>query len=151
MNPKNNLGYLLHKIGAMLEKQSDEVLFEEFGLGYSQFKLLMVLQSSNGIQQKDIAGHLGQTEASISRQIGLLKLAGFVSVAKTDEDRKKNIIGLTLKGSQVAEEAMNTLQARYAPLFGTLSSAEQASLASTLGKLYDELNIDCNNKITGDK
>jgi DNA-binding MarR family transcriptional regulator len=138
MNPKNNLGYLLHKIGAMLEKQSDEVLFEEFGLGYSQFKLLMVLQSS-------------KTEASISRQIGLLKLAGFVSVAKTDEDRKKNIIGLTLKGSQVAEEAMNTLQARYAPLFGTLSSAEQASLASTLGKLYDELNIDCNNKITGDK
>jgi DNA-binding MarR family transcriptional regulator len=151
MNPKDNLGYLLHKIGAMLERQSDEVLFEEYGLGYSQFKLLMVLQSESNIQQKDIAGFLGQTEASISRQVGLLKLAGFVSVTKDDENLKKNIIGLSAKGREVATDAMSTLQSKYSPMFNRLSQTEHTDLLKSLGKLYDVLNIYCNNESKGDK
>lgn len=148
MSPKDNLGFMLHKLGAMMEKQSDAALFGEFGLGFSQFKIMMALEHHAGVQQKEIANFLGQTEASISRQIKLLHDAGFLTVGERPEDKKKHIIELTAKGKRMSVDAFAVLQNFYQPVISQLTPAEQKSTLTHLGKIYDKINVLCNQKVT---
>lgn len=143
MELSQNPGLLLHKIGSMMEHMSDNVLFENFGIGFSQFKILFVLENHQSIQQKEIALYLGQTEASVSRQVKLLKQAGFIDIAVGKDDRKKRIITLTKKGSIVACESFNILNNFYQPILSSLGPNEQLEMARMLGKVHDRLNETC--------
>lgn len=142
MELKNNPGFLLHKIGALMERASDQVLFEEFGIGFSQFKILFALQHHQDVQQKQIAHFLGQTEASVSRQIKLLKAAKFIEVRLGKDDKKKHYITLTTRGSEVAKDALGVLNAYYEPILAVLSADEQLDLGPKLGKIHDRLESD---------
>lgn len=139
----DNPGFLLHKIGAVMEHVSDKVLFEEFGIGFSQFKILFALEHHDGIQQKEIAGFLGQTEASISRQIKLLVSARLVSVKKGADDKKKHLITPTARGRQIAMDAFVSLNAHYMPVLSVLSPHEQMDLANKLSKIHSALETSC--------
>jgi DNA-binding MarR family transcriptional regulator len=61
MRAINSLGYLLNHIAFVMARQSDQVLQERLGIGFSQFKIMMVLSHKPHIQQKEIADKLGQT------------------------------------------------------------------------------------------
>ena len=76
--PSTDTGLLLQHITSLLAKQIDQLLQFKLEIGYSQFKLLEVINSRPGIQQRDIAAILGQTEASITRQMKLLVKAGLL-------------------------------------------------------------------------
>ncbi len=39
----DNFGYLLQRLAFLLQKQSDQVLHEQLGIGFTQFKILMIL------------------------------------------------------------------------------------------------------------
>lgn len=144
MDVSSNPGFLLHKIGAMMEHVSDHVLFDEFGIGFSQFKILFALEHHTaGIQQKDIAAFLGQTEASISRQIKLLSQAKMVGVTKGSTDKKKRIVTLTTKGRNIAADAFAALNVHYTPVLSVLSSKEQEELAQKLSKVHGALESNC--------
>lgn len=139
MELSGNPGFLLHKIGFMMERMSDHVLFENFGIGFSQFKILFALENHGSVQQKDIARSLGQTEASISRQIKLLKQASFIDIAIGKDDRKKRIISLTKKGERVAGESYAILNMFYDPILSILDPIEQKDLMRTLDKVHIRL------------
>jgi len=143
MELKNNPGLLLHKIGALMERASDQVLFDEFGIGFSQFKILFALQHHQDVQQKQIAHFLGQTEASVSRQIKLMKSAKFIEIRLGSDDKKKHHITLTARGSGVAKDALGILNAHYEPILAVLSAHEQLDLAPKLSKIHDRLESDC--------
>lgn len=143
MELKDNPGFLLHKIGAMMERSSDLILESEFGIGYSQFKILFTLEHHPAIHQKEIAHFLGQTEASISRQIKLLRADGLITVAKAREDKKKHVITASTKGKRIASEAFVLLNARYQPILADLTATEQQKLASSLSSVHDRLEIMC--------
>ncbi len=132
-------GFLLHKVGAMMERISETVLFDQLGIGYSQFKLLYVLDQKSGIQQKEIAMRLGQTEASISRQIKILVKDGLVAVEQSKQDRKKHIVSLTRRGSETSVQAFTLLNRFYGPILSCLDAREQQQLASILSTLSDRL------------
>ena len=139
MDIKDNPGFLLHKIGALMERTSDHVLFNEFGVGYSQFKILFALSHHEDVQQKEIAQFLGQTEASISRQIKLLREARFITITLGRDDKKKHLITLTSKGQNLLTDALSTLNRFYEPMLSTLSPKAQLELAGQLGMIHDSL------------
>lgn len=139
MDIKDNPGFMLHKIGSMMERTSDQVLFSEFGVGYSQFKILFALSHHEGVQQKEIAHFLGQTEASISRQIKLLSEAGFIIITLGEDDKKKHLITLTKKGQILLQDALGALNRFYEPILSTLTLHQQLSLAGDLSKIHDRL------------
>lgn len=143
MNVHDNLGYMLHKLGSMLEHSSDVILFDEFGIGFSQFKILVSLQECGIMQQKDIANFLGQTEASVSRQIKLLKESHFLTSTKADDNKKANVISLTAKGSELADAAIRKLDSHYKPLFDVMPAAERIGLLRNLHSVYDILQSTC--------
>ncbi len=137
MGPKNNIGYLLQHLSFVLARQSDQVLQEQLGIGFSQFKILMALQWHPNVQQKQIAERLGQTEASISRQIKLLHEDGLLTTTISPHNRREHITRPTPKGERLTDKALEILNNYHAPMFARLSDKQQTQLHETLGTMHD--------------
>lgn len=139
MGPANNLSYLLHHVSTVLDRQVDQVLQQELGIGLSQFKILMVLEWNPRVKQRSIAASLGQTEASVSRQIKLLRSKALLE-AKTDpQNRRKHITAPTPKGMQLTEAATAILRRNLGPELGDLNQAQLVQLTDGLQRLHRSL------------
>lgn len=136
MGPTRNLSYLLHHLAAVVDKQSDQMLQEQLGLGLSQYRILMVLEWNPRIQQKAIGNSLGQTEASVSRQIKLLKTKGLL-VSKVDNtNRRKHITAPTPLGMQMTEAATAILRRSFGPDFASLGDDQLLQIITNLQLLH---------------
>lgn len=132
----NNLSYLVHHLAAVMGKQSDQVLQEQLGIGLSQFKILMVLEWNPRVQQRSIADSLGQTEASVSRQIKLLKAKGLLVTKVDPQNRRKHITTPTPRGMQVTEAANDMLRRSLGPQLSSLGDDQLLKLTMGLQQLH---------------
>src|SRR5688500_16986137 len=121
MNLRDNIGYLLQHTAMSMARQSDQMLQDHLGIGFSQFKILMVLQWNPVALQRHIAENLGQTEASISRQIKLMHDEGLLQTTINPQNRREHRTTLTAKGERLADDAKVVLNHYYAPVLATLS------------------------------
>ena len=136
MSSTNNIGYLLQHLSGVLAKQSDQALQERLGIGFSQFKILRVLQENPVVLQKQIAEWLGQTEASISRQIKLMHETGLLHTVVNPRNRREHITSPTAKGMRLAEEALNVLNSTHASVFEELGEKHQEQLHAILSHMH---------------
>lgn len=128
MNIASNLANRLHHLVALLSRESDQILQEQFGIGLSQYKILTVIQVHSEVQQKVIAQRLGQTEASISRQITLLQQQNMILSFKNPDDQRQHLAGLTMKGARVVAAADKALTDYHETFFFNLSKKQQQAL-----------------------
>lgn len=133
----NTIGYLLQHVSAVLHRQSDQMLQERLGIGMSQFKILMMLQRQPNVKQRVLAHALGQTEASISRQVKLLHEKGMLALRVDPDERRKHIAVLTPKGTTLAEAARQCLAEYHAPMFEELGEKQRKQLQEILAKLHE--------------
>lgn len=138
MQPTKNIGYLLQHTATTLARQSDQVLQERLGIGFSQFKILMTLQWDASVQQKHIAESLGQTEASISRQIKLMHKSGLLQSKVSPRNRREHITTLTRKGMRLADEAQNVLNSYHAPMWQAVGEKGQKQMVELLRQMHQE-------------
>lgn len=138
---QDSMGYSLHQLVFILDRQSDESLRFELGIGFSQYKILMAARNSVGLKQNDIARHLGQTEASVSRQIKLMKADGMLSVQVDPDNRRARSIVLTDKGADMAKRSAEVLEHTHATVFGSLSFSEQKLMRELLDRLITKATI----------
>jgi DNA-binding MarR family transcriptional regulator len=139
MGPTNNLSYLLQHLSAVIGRQSDQVLQEQLGIGLSQFKILMVLEWNPRVQQKAIADSLGQTEASVSRQIKLLKAKNLLLTKQDPQNRRKHITAPTPLGMQITEAATDILRRNFGQDFANLGDDQLLQLVTGLQKLHKQI------------
>ncbi len=136
MGPTNNLGYLIQHLAAVMGRQSDQVLQEQLGIGLSQFKILMVLEWNPRVQQKAIADSLGQTEASVSRQIKLLKNKKLLVTKQDPQNRRRHITVPTTLGMQLTEAATAIMRRSFGPEFANVGDDQLMQLVTGLQKLH---------------
>lgn len=136
MGPTNNLGYLLQHLAAVMGRQTDQLLQEQLGIGLSQFKILMVLEWNPRVQQKAIADSLGQTEASISRQIKLLKSKKLLVSRQDPQNRRRHITVPTTLGMQITEAATAIMRRNLGPEFTSVGEEQLVQLVTGLQKLH---------------
>ncbi len=136
MGPTNNLLYLLQHLAAVAGKQTDQVLQEQLGIGLSQYRILMVLEWNPRVQQRTIADSLGQTEASISRQIKLLQAKGLLSARPDPNNRRKHITAPTPLGMQVTEASTAILRRSFGPEFAGLGEDQLLQTIAHLQQLH---------------
>lgn len=139
MQTTDNVGFLIHHTAFSLGRQSDQILQERLGVGFSQFKIMRVLERKPQVQQKHIAQALGQTEASISRQIKLLQEKGLLQSVVSPQNRREHITTLTPRGVRFTEEAMNILATYFEPTFNHLSEKQQRAMVEGLRILHEQL------------
>lgn len=136
MGPNNNLSYLLTHLAAVLSKQTNQLLLEQLGVGFSQYRILMVLEWNPRLTQKAIANSLGQTEAGISRQVGLLKAKGLLETKIDPTDKRKHMNEPTALGMQVTEAASSLLRHGLESDIAGLNSDQLAKLMDSLQRLH---------------
>lgn len=137
MGPTNNIGYLLQHLATTLARQSEQVLQEKLGTGFSQFKILMALQWNPHVQQRQIAEALGQTEASISRQIKLMLEKDLLRSQVSPHNRRERITTPTPKGLKLAESVREVLNSYHGPMFEQLSQSQREQLLQTLTIMHE--------------
>jgi DNA-binding MarR family transcriptional regulator len=123
----------------MIGKQSDQVLQEQLGIGLAQFKILRMLQHEPRTTQKEIAHHLGQTEASISRQVKLMLEGGLLQSMRSPKDHREHLTVVTPKGERLTEAAFTALARYHQPTFEALSDKQQEQLIAALETLHGQL------------
>lgn len=136
MNPAESLSYLLQHTSTTMHRQADQVLQERLGLGISQFRILKVLGERPNVQQRFLADTLGQTEASISRQVKLLVKKGLLAVQINRENQREHLTLPTSKGLKVTQAAQDILAQYHAPAFEQLSLKEKQQLAALLSHIH---------------
>lgn len=132
MNFRSSIGYLLHELAHLIDAESDQVLMERLGIGFAQFKVLLVLEDRDEVTQKYIAQSLHQTEASISRQVSILQQKGLIQSKRSAENRRQHIISLTSRGSQMIDRATSALNSYHGPMFERLSEKQQLQITEAL-------------------
>lgn len=142
MDTANNIGYLINHLVAVLERQSNQILLEQLGIGFSQFKILMVLKRNHGVRQKDIASKLVQTEASVSRQIKLLLDKGLLKIIVRPQNRRQYIAVLTTKGEKIIDQSLELLNEYYSPILQELTPSQQSELIKILGIMHARVCLD---------
>jgi DNA-binding MarR family transcriptional regulator len=96
----------------------------------------MVLEWNPRIQQKAIGESLGQTEASISRQIKVLKTRGLL-ISKIDPANKRKHMSVpTPLGMQVTEAANDLLRRNFTSDFSNMGDDQILKLNSSLQQLH---------------
>jgi DNA-binding MarR family transcriptional regulator len=136
MNPATNLSYLMQHLAAVMGRQSDQLLQEQLGIGISQFRILMVLEWNPRIQQRAIADSSGQTEASVSRQIKLLKGKKLLHTKLDPQNRRRHITAPTPLGMQVTEAASDILRRSLSPDFASLGDDALLQMATGLQRIH---------------
>lgn len=142
MKQDSELIDLFMHIALVVTRQSDQVLLEQLGIGISQYRILSLLKGSVGMSQANIAKGLGQTEASISRQIKLLVNHGLVVSQPCPSNRRTHIISLTPKGARHLEGASQILAKHQSTTCASLSEKQQVQLVDILGKLHENVCLD---------
>jgi len=126
---------LLQHLSALFARESDQILLEQLGIGFAQYKILSSVQASPATQQKHIAFNLGQTEASISRQIKLLHTRGLLTTRVNPQNKREHITSLTQKGQRLTAAAQEVLQSYQRTSVMHIPPKQQAQLLELMSQL----------------
>lgn len=139
MKPITDTIYLLQHVANVLERQSDQVLSERLGIGMAQYRIMVLLQETPEIEQRRLADSLGQTEASISRQMKLLLERGMVVSVVDPHERRRHVAALTTKGQKIAHAAREVLQQYHEPVADQLTDKQKAQLRDIMPLLHEQV------------
>lgn len=137
MDTPGGIIYLLQHIGTSLQRQYDQALMEQLGISTSQYRVLVMLKNQPELQQRQIAASLGQTEASISRQVGLMADKGLIRTYDHPASKREHVTELTAKGDHVADAAKDLYEKMSAPLVEALNQRQVRSLQDGINKVHE--------------
>jgi DNA-binding MarR family transcriptional regulator len=127
---------LLQHIVTLLNRDIDQILLEQFGIGLAQYKILITLQEQPHVQQRVIADTLAQTEASVSRQIKLLQEKSLLHIDTNPENKRAHLGELTFKGEQLVSAATKSIAAHEAAFFQGLTDKQTTQFNELLQTLH---------------
>ncbi len=101
----------------------------------SQKRILIILNESEIITQRDLTERLGIQPGSASEILSKLENAGWILRSQNEADRRTTDICLTDSGRELAAEALAQRQRRHEEMFSCLSGDERQELLSLLERV----------------
>ena len=101
----------------------------------SQKRILIILNESEAITQRDLTERLGIQPGSASEILSKLEGSGWIVRTQNEADRRTTDISLTDSGREIAEEALRQRRKRHEEMFSCLSGEEKQELLSLLDKV----------------
>ena len=126
MQPR--LYWQIHRLAFLLEKRADENLKSQVGIGFAQYKVLEAVGANTLAKQNTIASLLGQTEASISRQIKILQAKKLLTAATVMGNKRARELSLSEKGEETLQQSEEIITMSNGQIVGVLSGQEQEQL-----------------------
>lgn len=129
----------LHSLIKAIDTRGAQILQNEMGIGFSQFKILSTLSKQANVSQATIAECLNISPPAISRQVEVMLSKGLISSYKNPKNRRQHILSLTSSGEQTLAQAWDILDVRFGDVLAVLDQKEQKQLVVMLDKLYQRL------------
>lgn len=108
---------------------------ERLGIGFAQYKILNVMSDSKTFKQNELASALHQTEASISRQINILKKVGLVLISANPKNKREHLCSITIKGHKIYEAAEQIINKYNQSVIKLIPEKDINELHTTLSKI----------------
>ncbi|MFP5308106.1 MAG: MarR family winged helix-turn-helix transcriptional regulator [Actinomycetes bacterium] len=128
----------LLRLAPVVERRLSERLAEH-GLTLPEFRVLSLLRRADGpVPQRDLAGRLNLTAATVSIRLDALEEAGWVRRRPTGAGRAL-AVELTAAGTARTDEAVHGYLDAQTGLLGGLTGRERSSLGDLLRRLGERL------------
>lgn len=137
MAQETDFGAQLHHLVSIMSHESDQLLLEQLGIGLAQYKILRVVHARPRIQQRAIANELGQTEASISRQVKLLHGSAMLMSFINPHNQREHLTDLTEKGIRTVVAAESIISTYHQNLISDFSGKQLQQFNELLQRLHD--------------
>lgn len=128
---ETSTSYTLHKLVFALDRAADALLREKFNISHSRALVLVMLHDQPGITQHELALALGRTDPAVSTLLAELGKDGYVTTRVSPLHKRKNIVELTPKGTELAAQAQAYLNEKFDSLLAA---------AKVDGEAYNRLN-----------
>lgn len=102
----------------------------------SQKRILMILNETETITQRDLTERLGIQPGSASEILSKLESSGWILRTQNEADRRMTDICLTDSGRELAVEALAQRKKRHEEMFSCLSEEERQELLKLLEKVW---------------
>ncbi len=115
---------------------------QKAGLYYGQPMILEYIKDNNFCTQKELAGSLHISPASVATSIKRLEKSGYVKRTPDKTDVRKNRLSLTDSGFNILEEFRNICDETDKKMFEGFSKEECSLLCDYLQRLYNNLDTE---------
>ena len=124
------------RAASVAEREFDAQLRDTLGTSLTQYSLLSVLGAHpSAITIDTLAGHLGLTKSSVSRQVDAAITAGLVSVTPAAGSRREKPVEVTPNGRALIARGDELLSALATAVLGSVPRGEFDATLRTLGTL----------------
>lgn len=120
-------------------------LMKDTGLTAPQLLVMQAIQKEGNPSTSTLARHIAVSQATMTRIVDRLEVAGLVKREKCRTDKRVVNVGLTRTGRKKLEQAPEPLQAEFLRRFRDLDDWEQQMLKSSLlriAKMMDAGDLD---------
>lgn len=132
------LTYRLHEMVWLMDAIADRRLKRRFGISYAKFLPLAILTDLEPSTQHNLALHLRQTDAAVSRSLGVLAREGLVEIGVSPAHPRRNEVRLTAEGRELARRCGAYLEASFRDVVARSQVDERAYFDAT-ARLVREL------------
>lgn len=110
---------------------------------FDQLDVLTYLNNNENAEfiQNDIADSLGKSKSGILRTIDILQKKGYVDRKNSKKDRRKNVIKITTKGTEVTNRACIELRKIEADLIDEIDLKDIQKCKKVLNCIFNKISI----------
>jgi DNA-binding MarR family transcriptional regulator len=138
-----SMSFKIHKLVFIMDKIADQLLQKEVGIGFAQFRMLMVLGKYPHVSQKRIAGFMGLTQAAVSKQMNALVHKGWLARKQNPGNRRENVLCLTAKGRKMVLRAAGILEKEFDAYYCAMEEKGKRALERGMDFLLDAFFRNC--------
>ena len=133
----DSLGMLVFLTSKSLERLAEAEMKKRLGLTSSQWKIIMALNLSDGLSQKELAEKIYVDGSTLVPIIDKMELDGLVERRQDPNDRRNNRIFLTKKSGSVVDSIIEIILELRKIIYNELSQEELESAKKTMKKIID--------------
>ena len=136
---QQHITVLLVSIGLRLNRGASAYYRAAFDLGMAEWRLLLVLSSTEALNVGELSAAADLDKAAVSRSLVLLEERKLVSVVQTRTRGRAAIAKLTPEGKKLSARLMQVSLERQARLFKNFTKADKERLNALLAQLSQDL------------
>ncbi|ESZ13508.1 MarR family transcriptional regulator [Mesorhizobium sp. L48C026A00] len=134
------LGSRLKRIGEQLQADTQRLLdCLDVPVQSSQYPLLAALDRLGPLPVGELAQSLGVAQPGVTRSVSLLAELGLVEVSPSDDDQRRRIVCLTLRGQRLVDIAKHDVWPRIENAVADLCADLSGPLLDQLAAIEDGL------------
>jgi len=140
MDLENTLAPWLGKTMKMIDNHIQDVFYEEnIDLTKTQWVILKMLKTKDGVPQQELAFIAGRDKTSLTRLINTMERKSLVARIPSKKDKRINLVYLTKSGNSIFEKTLPIMKKFANGLQDNISEEEIKIAISVIKKVQQNL------------